>query len=106
MAVCGPACRCRYHQILRYHMQHAEYLHIIALLEARALDLLAVDEGPVRRAQVLDEDLVAALGARGHQMQSLHHSAVVQVIRIDAEGGSRRLLAASDPRKGGLPAGR
>jgi hypothetical protein len=37
----------------------------IALLQVRALDLLAVDEGAVRRAEVLDRDvLVGALDAR------------------------------------------
>jgi len=52
----------------------------------------------------LDEDLLATLAARGHQFETARHSAVVQLIRIQ-RGGSPRLIAVSDPRKGGLPAG-
>ncbi|MEM7446960.1 MAG: gamma-glutamyltransferase [Myxococcota bacterium] len=45
----------------------------------------------------------ADLEARGHALQEVHHNAVVQLIYIDRERG--RLIAASDPRKGGAPAG-
>ena len=48
-----------------------------------------------------DDRDVTMLRARGHVIEIVHHSAVVQVIQLT--GG--RLLAASDPRKGGAPAG-
>lgn len=56
----------------------------------------------------MDEALVAGLAARGHSVASLEHSAVVQAIRIvyGADGRVAQLQAASDPRKGGRPAGR
>ncbi|QQR90897.1 MAG: gamma-glutamyltransferase [Myxococcales bacterium] len=44
------------------------------------------------------------LKARGHELSELSYSAVVQMIRIRDE--SPRIEAASDPRKGGAPAGR
>ena len=56
--------------------------------------------------QGLDEAIVAELRARGHAITDTEHSAVVQAIRIRHDGGRRRLYAASDPRKGGRPAGR
>lgn len=52
----------------------------------------------------LDEETRAALRARGHVLEEVGHSAVVQAIRIRHDGGPR-LVAASDPRKGGRPAG-
>ncbi|MGE0784893.1 MAG: gamma-glutamyltransferase [Sandaracinaceae bacterium] len=62
---------------------------------------LRVEEG-------MDEAMQMALRARGHRVEALDHSAVVQTIRIVwSEDGSHieRVLAASDPRKGGIPAG-
>jgi len=54
----------------------------------------------------MDEALVAGLRARGHAVNEVDHSAVVQVIRLVRNAdGSVRLLAGSDPRKGGRPAG-
>jgi gamma-glutamyltranspeptidase/glutathione hydrolase len=46
------------------------------------------------------------LAARGHDLREIESSAVVQAIRIERDGTRRRLFAASDPRKGGRPAGR
>lgn len=60
---------------------------------------LFVEEG-------FDASARAALEARGHAVEEIEHSAVVQLIRIVREDGRVRLLAASDPRKGGRPAGR
>ncbi|MFK7988124.1 MAG: gamma-glutamyltransferase [Sandaracinaceae bacterium] len=60
----------------------------------------------LRYEEGMDETMVANLAARGHGMESVGHSAVVQVIRILQDGERRRILAASDPRKGGRPAGR
>ncbi len=55
----------------------------------------------------MDAAMVAALRARGHAVEEIDHSAIVQVVRIvRGPDGSVRLLAASDPRKGGRPAGR
>lgn len=61
----------------------------------------------LRYEEGTSEELVAALAARGHQMESVHHSAVVQTIRLvwNEDGTLARVIAASDPRKGGLPAG-
>ncbi len=56
--------------------------------------------------QGLDDALRGMLAARGHHVEEIEHSAVVQAIRIVREGETRRLLAASDPRKEGRPAGR
>ncbi|MCA9608859.1 MAG: gamma-glutamyltransferase, partial [Myxococcales bacterium] len=55
-----------------------------------------------------DEAMVAALAARGHEVSELDHSAVVQAIRIvyGEDGSVAQIQAASDPRKGGRPAGR
>ncbi|MBW2405248.1 MAG: gamma-glutamyltransferase, partial [Deltaproteobacteria bacterium] len=52
----------------------------------------------------LDSALEDALRARGHEIESIHHVANVQVIQIE-RSPARRLHAASDPRKGGRPAG-
>jgi gamma-glutamyltranspeptidase len=60
---------------------------------------LFVEEG-------LDPSLRDGLVARGHAIEEIEHSAVVQMIRIVREDGRVRLLASSDPRKGGRPAGR
>lgn len=53
--------------------------------------------------QPLDPDRLRALVARGHIHEPIHNVANVQLVRI-LPGG--RLVAASDPRKGGRPAGR
>lgn len=55
----------------------------------------------------MDEATVAALRARGHEVVEVEHSATVQAIRIvRGADGTMRILAASDPRKGGRPSGR
>jgi gamma-glutamyltranspeptidase/glutathione hydrolase len=55
----------------------------------------------------MDDAMLAALRARGHELASTDHSANVQLIRITRSAdGTVRLLAGSDPRKGGIPAGR
>ncbi len=59
---------------------------------------LFVEEG-------LDASLRSGLEARGHATEQIEHSAIVQAIRIVREGGRVRILAASDPRKRGRPAG-
>ncbi len=61
-------------------------------------DVLRYEEG-------FDESMRASLQARGHRTEVVSHSAVVQVIRIVRENGRVRLIAASDPRKHGRPAG-
>src|SRR5690606_18269896 len=62
--------------------------------------------GTLRYEEGMDEAMVRALVARGHAVEVLDHSAIVQVIRILREGGRARIFAASDPRKGGRVAGR
>jgi len=52
----------------------------------------------------LDATLQDALRARGHLIESIHNVANVQAIQIE-RSPERRLHAASDPRKGGRPAG-
>jgi gamma-glutamyltranspeptidase/glutathione hydrolase len=52
------------------------------------------------------EAVVAELRARGHQTDALRFGAIVQAIRIVRGADGVRLEAASDPRKGGRPAGR
>ncbi len=53
----------------------------------------------------LDPALEADLIARGHTVEPIHNVANVQAIHIDRQP-ELRLHAASDPRKGGRPAGR
>ncbi|MFO0607555.1 MAG: gamma-glutamyltransferase [Polyangiales bacterium] len=48
----------------------------------------------------------AALNARGHAVEPLRFGAIVQAIRIVRRAQGVTLEAASDPRKGGRPAGR
>jgi gamma-glutamyltranspeptidase/glutathione hydrolase len=50
------------------------------------------------------EAVVEGLRARGHDIEVHRHSAVVQLVRIQRDG-EPRLIAVSDPRKGGQPAG-
>jgi len=52
----------------------------------------------------LDSALQDALRTRGHQIESIRNVANVQAIQIE-HSPTRRLHAASDPRKGGRPAG-
>ncbi len=52
----------------------------------------------------LPDELRDALIARGHEIETIRNVATVQAIRI-SEDPERRLEAASDPRKGGIPAG-
>lgn len=59
----------------------------------------------VEKIAPLAEDLQDALRARGHTIEPIHNVANVQAIGI-ARQGEPRLQAASDPRKGGRPAGR
>jgi gamma-glutamyltranspeptidase/glutathione hydrolase len=75
-----------------------------ALTEARvhhqgSPNALQTEETNRQTPAVLD-----ALAARGHAMETRSHSAVVQLIRIQRDG-TPRLVAVSDPRKGGAPAG-
>ncbi len=53
----------------------------------------------------LDPELRDALIARGHEVEPIHNVANVQLIQIE-QSAEQRLDAASDPRKGGRPAGR
>ncbi len=53
----------------------------------------------------LSKDLQDALIARGHTIEPIHNVANVQAIHVE-RAPERRLHAASDPRKGGRPAGR
>lgn len=53
----------------------------------------------------LRPELQDVLRARGHEIDPIHNVANVQAIRIE-RAPERRLDAASDPRKGGRPAGR
>jgi gamma-glutamyltranspeptidase/glutathione hydrolase len=54
------------------------------------------------------EDVRAALRARGHDVQETgrYPVGISQAIVVSEREGQRSVLAASDPRKGGLPAGR
>jgi len=56
-------------------------------------------------ARDLPADISAELVARGHAIKATQWAAHVQAVRIGAPG-SQRLAAASDPQKGGLPAGK
>ena len=58
----------------------------------------------VEKVAPLDSTLQAALQARGHAIEPIRNVANVQLIVIE-RGPQRRLHAASDPRKGGRPAG-
>lgn len=58
----------------------------------------------VEKIAPLDDALQKELRDRGHQIDPIHNVATVQLIYIDRSGGTK-LHAASDPRKGGAPAG-
>lgn len=62
-------------------------------------DVLSAEAG-------VEAPVVEGLRGRGHQTETLRFGAVVQAIRITRGAGGVRLDAASDPRKGGRPAGR
>ena len=59
----------------------------------------------VEKVAPLDEELQDELRTRGHVIEPIYNVANVQAIHVDRDSG-RRLQAASDPRKGGRPAGR
>ena len=59
----------------------------------------------VEKVAPLDPELRAELVALGHRVEPIHNVANVQLIHLE-HSGQRRLEAASDPRKGGRPAGR
>ena len=61
-------------------------------------DVLSHEEG-------IDEQTLARLRARGHSLSALRWGAVTQMIRIVRTEEGVRLIAVSDPRKGGRPAG-
>jgi gamma-glutamyltranspeptidase/glutathione hydrolase len=60
----------------------------------------------VEKMVPLPADLVAELEARGHTIEPINNVANVQAIEIARDDGDVTLRAASDPRKGGRPAGR
>jgi gamma-glutamyltranspeptidase/glutathione hydrolase len=62
------------------------------------------DELRIEETNPQPREVVDGLVARGHAITTASHSAVVQLVRIRREG-SPRLIAVSDPRKGGQPAG-
>ena len=62
------------------------------------------EELRVERKAPLDETLQSELRARGHVIEPIGNVANVQAIQIETEP-TRKLVAASDPRKGGSPAG-
>ncbi len=59
----------------------------------------------VEKIAPLDDALQQELRARGHEIDPIHNVATVQLIYID-RSEAKQLRAASDPRKGGAPAGR
>jgi gamma-glutamyltranspeptidase/glutathione hydrolase len=59
----------------------------------------------VEKIAPLEPALEEGLLALGHQIEPIHNVANVQLIHISRDDG-RELEAASDPRKGGRPAGR
>ena len=59
----------------------------------------------VEKVAPLDPALGDELVALGHRVEPIHNVANVQLIYME-QGAERRLEAASDPRKGGRPAGR
>ncbi len=63
----------------------------------------APDELRVERE--VPDDVREALRARGHTVVEVESLAVAQAIVVRGEGDARRVLAASDPRKGARPAG-
>lgn len=54
----------------------------------------------------LSAESIAYLRALGHTHVAMDNVAVVQLVHIARDGGRTELVAASDPRKGGRPAGR
>ena len=66
----------------------------------------APDQLRTENVMPMDEERVAALVARGHAHEPIRNIANAQVISIVRDGDRATLTAASDPRKGGRPAGR
>lgn len=60
----------------------------------------------VSTAQPLAEELLDGLRARGHRLREARGIATVQAVHILRDAGAQKLEAASDPAKGGRPAGR
>jgi len=59
-----------------------------------------------RYEEGMDEAMLEGLRRRGHALEELSHSANVQIIRlVRGDDGEVRLIAASDPRREGRPAG-
>ena len=58
----------------------------------------------IEKVAPLPKSLVEELAARGHRIEPIHNVATVQAIHVN-HTPSRSLHAASDPRKGGRPAG-
>jgi gamma-glutamyltranspeptidase/glutathione hydrolase len=82
--------------VMMFHMQPEEAVSSPRFHHQWAPNTLLFD----KRWQ--DAATIAQLKARGHETGVLTSEAVVQMITVDAEGTIR---AASDPRKGGKPAG-
>jgi gamma-glutamyltranspeptidase/glutathione hydrolase len=80
--------------IVDFGMDPAEAVSAPRMHHQWAPDILFVDEGT-------SPDSIARLRALGHTVQIKSFYSSVQVIR----GGARGFLGASDPRKGGWPAG-
>lgn len=61
----------------------------------------------VEQKSPLPAETIEQLKARGHDIEEVSHSAVVQAIRMvrNGSGSVTKLEAVSDPRKGGKPAG-
>jgi gamma-glutamyltranspeptidase/glutathione hydrolase len=59
----------------------------------------------LRVEREVPDDVREALRARGHTIVEADSLAVAQALMLRGEGASRRIFAASDPRKGALPAG-
>ncbi len=59
----------------------------------------------LRVEREVPDDVREGLRARGHTVVEVESLAVAQALVVRGEGSARRILAASDPRKGALPAG-
>jgi len=86
--------------VLLHGMSAAEALAAPRIHHQGVPETLRVEE-----VAPLDPALQDALVALGHRIEPIHNVANVQLIYIE-QSATRRLEAASDPRKGGRPAGR
>ncbi|MEO0326408.1 MAG: gamma-glutamyltransferase [Myxococcota bacterium] len=77
-----------------------------ALAAPRVHNQGAPDQLRTENVMPMDEARIAALVARGHTHEPIRNIANAQVISIVRDGDGVTLTAASDPRKGGRPAGR